>query len=112
MQTRKWISNTLCGVLAAGIVSISFAQTSFFEGKNIVAITTGSPGGKGDYATRVLARYLPKYIPGTPNIIVQNMPGGGGVIQQHCSTAGVFHRLDESAYFFPGIEDDRPMYSI
>ncbi len=28
---------------------------------------------------RVLARYLPKYIPGNPNIVVQNMPGAGSI---------------------------------
>ena len=28
----------------------------------------------------VLARHLPKHIPGNPHVIVQNVPGGGGVI--------------------------------
>ena len=32
-----------------------------------------------DIYTRLLARYLPEYIPGHPSIIVQDEPGGGGL---------------------------------
>jgi tripartite-type tricarboxylate transporter receptor subunit TctC len=34
-----------------------------------------SPGGGYDRMTRLLAKYLPKYIPGKPTIIVENMGG-------------------------------------
>lgn len=35
-------------------------------------------GGGGDVQTRIVARYLPKYLPGSPSFIVKNEPGAGG----------------------------------
>ncbi|MCW2573650.1 MAG: tripartite tricarboxylate transporter family receptor [Frankiales bacterium] len=37
------------------------------------------PGGSYDLYARLVSRFLPKHVPGNPNIIVQNMPGGGGL---------------------------------
>ena len=51
----------------------------FYRGKQInLIVGYGPSGGYNSYA-RVLARYLPKYIPGNPNIVVQNMPGAGSI---------------------------------
>jgi tripartite-type tricarboxylate transporter receptor subunit TctC len=51
----------------------------FYKGKT-VNITVGfSPGGGYDVNARAVARYLPKHIPGNPNVVVQNMPGAGSV---------------------------------
>lgn len=36
-------------------------------------------GGATDISARVIARFLGQHIPGTPTVIAQNMPGGGGV---------------------------------
>ena len=56
------------------------AQTPFYQGKTIQIIVGTSAGGFNDLWARLLARYLPKYIEGSPNVIVQNMPGAGSVI--------------------------------
>ncbi|MGE5303321.1 MAG: tripartite tricarboxylate transporter substrate-binding protein [Alphaproteobacteria bacterium] len=57
----------------------AYAQVRpFYEGKT-VRIVIG-PGGGYDYWGRLLARYMPKYIPGNPSFIAQNMPGAGSVI--------------------------------
>ena len=46
----------------------------------VVTILVGSgSGGATDISARVIARYLGQHIPGTPTVIAQNMPGGGGV---------------------------------
>jgi tripartite-type tricarboxylate transporter receptor subunit TctC len=45
-------------------------------------LTLGSPnsaGGGYDIYVRALARHLGKYIPGNPNIVVQNIPAAGGM---------------------------------
>jgi len=39
-----------------------------------------SPGGINDISARLAARHLSRFIPGNPNIIVQNNPGGGGLV--------------------------------
>ena len=41
----------------------------------------GFPGGGGvDTESRMIARFLPAHIPGNPTFIVQNMPGGAGIV--------------------------------
>ena len=42
-------------------------------------ITSSSAGGGYDQYSRLVARHMSKYLPGNPNIIVQNMVGGGGI---------------------------------
>jgi tripartite-type tricarboxylate transporter receptor subunit TctC len=52
----------------------------FYRGKReLNLITSSSPGGGYDQYSRLVARYMSKYVPGNPNIIVQNMVGGGGI---------------------------------
>jgi tripartite-type tricarboxylate transporter receptor subunit TctC len=55
------------------------AQESFYKGKQIRIIVGLSTGGGYDRAARLLARHIGKYIPGNPDILVQNMPGAGSV---------------------------------
>ncbi|MGH7772268.1 MAG: Bug family tripartite tricarboxylate transporter substrate binding protein [Candidatus Binatia bacterium] len=52
----------------------------FYKGKTIRVVVGLSAGGGYDRAARLMSRYMGKYIPGTPDLIVQNMPGGGSVI--------------------------------
>lgn len=51
-----------------------------FKGKTIRLLVNFSAGGPTDVLGRLVARYLPKHVPGNPATIVQNMPGAGGVI--------------------------------
>ena len=55
------------------------AVEDFYRGKTIDMIIPTSPGGDYDIRARLLARRLPKYMPGHPNIVARNMPGGLGV---------------------------------
>ena len=57
----------------------SAGAADFYEGKKIRLIVSSSPGGGNDTYSRLLARHLGRNIPGNPSIIVQNMPGAGGV---------------------------------
>ena len=56
------------------------ADQPFYEGKTIRFLIASGPGGGTDTAGRLVARYLPKYLPGNPKIVIQNMGGGGGTI--------------------------------
>lgn len=58
--------------------SPAFAQDTveeFYRGKTIDLIIGYSPGGGYDQYARLVARYLPKYIPSNPSIVPRNMPG-------------------------------------
>lgn len=72
-------------VLAIGLVVTCFWAGSasgqpFYEGKTLRILVPYGPGGTSDIFSRLLARFMGRYIPGNPTIIVQNMPGGGGMI--------------------------------
>ena len=57
------------------------AQTdTFYKGKTIRVIVGFTPSGFYDRWARLIARYMPRYIPGNPEMIVQNMPGASSVI--------------------------------
>lgn len=51
----------------------------FYTGKRLTLVTSASSGGGYDQYARLLAQHMPRYIPGNPNIIVQNMPGAEGI---------------------------------
>jgi tripartite-type tricarboxylate transporter receptor subunit TctC len=51
----------------------------FYRGKDITLLVGYGPGGGYDITARLVARYLGKYIPGHPAVVVQNMPGAGSM---------------------------------
>ncbi|HUC99041.1 MAG TPA: tripartite tricarboxylate transporter substrate-binding protein, partial [Candidatus Polarisedimenticolaceae bacterium] len=65
-------------LLLFGPTKIS-AQSDFFKGKQMKIVVGASAGAASDLYARVVANLLPKHIPGKPEIIVQNMPGGGSL---------------------------------
>jgi tripartite-type tricarboxylate transporter receptor subunit TctC len=71
-------------ILAVGLfLSVStplYAQTPFYQGKQIRVVVGFTTGGFYDRWARLLSRYMPKHIPGSPEMIVQNMPGAGSVV--------------------------------
>ena len=56
------------------------AVASFYGGKTVTILVGHSAGGGFDTYARVISRYLGKYIPGNPNVLVNNMPGAGTLI--------------------------------
>jgi tripartite-type tricarboxylate transporter receptor subunit TctC len=74
--------NRILFVLAFVLVSpvSSPGQTPFFQDKTIRIVAGYGAGSVDDAWTRMIARYLGKYIPGNPGFIVQNMPGAGAMI--------------------------------
>jgi tripartite-type tricarboxylate transporter receptor subunit TctC len=69
-------------VIAALAASQAPAETveDFYRGKRLTLTVGYGPGGGYDVFARLLARHLGRFIPGNPQIIVQNMPGAGSLI--------------------------------
>ena len=69
----------LIGVFWAGLVwtASASAQSDFYKGKTITVYIGTTPGALYDQWSRLLAQYMPKHIPGKPDMISQNMPGAG-----------------------------------
>jgi tripartite-type tricarboxylate transporter receptor subunit TctC len=60
----------------------SFADpvADFYKDKTISLIISTGVGGGYDTTARMVARYMPKYLPGNPVIVPKNMPGAGNVL--------------------------------
>ena len=58
----------------------AIAQSDFYQGKTIRIIVGFSPGGGYDALARMLSRHMPKFIPGQPSILVENMTGAGSLL--------------------------------
>jgi len=69
-------------MILVGFPSWAHAQGAklFFEGKTVQLLVSSGPGATTDISARLVGRHLGKHIPGNPGIIVQNMPGGGGLV--------------------------------
>ena len=55
------------------------ASNEMFRGKTITYIVSTTAGGGYDTYGRMIARYMPKYLPGA-RVIVRNVPGAGNII--------------------------------
>jgi tripartite-type tricarboxylate transporter receptor subunit TctC len=69
-------------LLAAGAFAVGpvWSQSeSFYKGKTLRFVVGSAPANFYDSWARLIARYWGKYIPGNPNVIVQNMPGAGSI---------------------------------
>ena len=81
----RWVptfAGTTLLLLAAVQASHGQAQggADFYQGKTLrIVISTGVAGGFGEYA-RLLSEHIGKHIPGRPHVIVQSMPGAGGLL--------------------------------
>lgn len=51
----------------------------FYRGKAMTMVISTGVGGGYDVGGRVVARHLPKHIPGNPTMVPRNMPGAGHV---------------------------------
>lgn len=67
-------------LLLRSAVPLRAQQEPFYQGKTIKVVVGFTSGGFYDRWSRLLVRYVPKYLPGHPEMIVQNMPGAGGMI--------------------------------
>ncbi len=52
---------------------------AFYAGKTIKLIVGLPPGGGADAYARLVQRHLGRHIPGTPSVLIQNMPGAGSL---------------------------------
>lgn len=56
------------------------AVGEFYRGKTLRIVIGSGAGGTYDIYSRLLAKHMPKYVPGMPTLLVQPRPGAGGLI--------------------------------
>ena len=79
LVTRGVGAVLLCFSVPAAVGLAAETQVSF-AGKTIRVIVPVAPGGGLDLQSRTLAPLLRTQIPGNPSVVVQNVPGAGGIV--------------------------------
>ena len=81
LNRRNFIAAGASGLAASALLgSKVLAQSPVdFSGKTIEWWMPFSEGGGSDVWARFFAPYLSKYLPGQPNVIIRNVPGGGSI---------------------------------
>jgi tripartite-type tricarboxylate transporter receptor subunit TctC len=106
-------ASLILAALAAAPATPSHAETvaDFYKGKDLRMIVATTAGTGYDTYARAVARHLPRHLPGNPAIIVQNMPGAGGITAaNHIFSAAprdgtVFGMIQNTVPFEPLIEN-------
>lgn len=80
MTTSSLRRFALATALIAGMASQAIAQDAFYKDKTVKIMVGHSPGGSFDFYARLGAEMLKKHLPGVSNVIVENKPGGGGLV--------------------------------
>ena len=69
-----------CTLALAPITALAQdSAAAFYSGKTIRVIVGYPPGSTLDTYARILVRHMPRNMAGQPTMIVQNMPGAGGL---------------------------------
>ena len=87
MQFRQFVSlagsvvavATVASMLVASTMVARAQDTPDFKGKVVNIIASFEAGGPYDLYSRLVARHLGAHLPGQPTVVVQNMPGAGGL---------------------------------
>jgi len=75
------LKSLICATLIVlAMPSLGRAQTPNFQGKTVTIIVGTGAGDLYDLYARAIALFMGKYLPGNPNVLVQNMPGAGHMI--------------------------------
>jgi tripartite-type tricarboxylate transporter receptor subunit TctC len=72
-------SFVLAATALVASLSAGAAQEPFYKGKTISLIIASNASGGYDTYGRLLARHMGAHLAGNPGIVVQNMPGAGGI---------------------------------
>jgi len=82
MFSRRTAAMVVTAAFAAALavpLARADAVADFYKGRQVNLIVGFGPGGGYDIYARLLARHFGRFIPGNPNVVVQNMPGAGSL---------------------------------
>ena len=96
----------LCACLLLSASSAAAAGVGdFYQGKTVTLLVGGSAGGGYDTLGRAIARYIGPHIPGSPAVVVQDMPGAGGLVAMDY----LFHTAEHDGSVIALVENGPPL---
>jgi tripartite-type tricarboxylate transporter receptor subunit TctC len=67
-------------VAALLVAAAAHADDPFYKSKRLSILINFAPGGPTDIEGRLFAKHVARHIDGSPNIVIQNMDGAGGIV--------------------------------
>ena len=74
------VLSALAIILSMGLPAAAQNSTQFYRGKTIFIDVGAEPGGAYDAYGRLIARYIGRYIPGSPAVEVKDINGAASMI--------------------------------
>lgn len=99
----KYITALLVGACFSA-PALADDVADFYKGKVITVVISSSAGGGYDTLARTIARHLGDHIPGNPTLIVQNMPGAGGIV----ATNYLYNIAAKDGTVIGGVQNNTP----
>jgi tripartite-type tricarboxylate transporter receptor subunit TctC len=96
------IVTTIALVLASSASAQSVAE--FYKGKTVTLISSSAPGGGYDTLSRIIANHLPRHLPGSPQVVVKNMAGAGGIV----ATNFLYNVAAKDGTVIGGVQNNTP----
>ena len=75
-----WLRRGPIALAAFAALASPVHATDYYAGRTITFMVGTDTGGGFSIYARAIAKYLPRYIPGNPVIVIRNMPGAGGAV--------------------------------
>ena len=84
--------------------ALAQSPAEFYRGKTVALIISSAAGGGYDTLARVIASHLGRHIPGTPQVIVRNMAGAGGIV----ATNYLYNVAAKDGTVIGGVQNNTP----
>src|SRR4051794_2691782 len=100
MQVSMTTRAALCAAaLVVSVTAVSAQKAVDYSGKQVTIVIGYGVGGTYSQYGQLFSHHLGRFLPGTPNVIMQSMPGAGGV--RMLNEAAVRMRGDGTMIFVP-----------
>jgi tripartite-type tricarboxylate transporter receptor subunit TctC len=98
----------LCCAALAAQLAMAQSVEQFYRGRTVTLLVGTAPGGINDISARLVARHLNRFVPGHPTIIVQTMPGAGGLVTAN----RIYYAADKDGSVLAKLERAVPQLAI
>jgi tripartite-type tricarboxylate transporter receptor subunit TctC len=95
-------------LITSSVGTAAAAAADFYKGKTVTLIVGGSAGGGYDTLGRAIARCIGTHIPGSPSVVVEDMPGAGGLVAMDY----LFHSAARDGSVIALVENGPPLAQL
>jgi tripartite-type tricarboxylate transporter receptor subunit TctC len=81
MKPRELVTFLAAAAVAWPLAGAAHDQVAdFYKGRQVTVVVGYGPGGSASFYAQALAHHLGRYLPGHPSVVVQHVPGAGGLL--------------------------------